>query len=90
MIVEWTDPAIDEFIEILSKHTKSIAEKTAFELSIRVERLSEFPFKGRKVPEFNVDRIREIIYKDYRVIYILADKIYIAHIRSSRQKLTNI
>ena len=90
MIVEWTDPAIDEFIEILSKQTKPVAEKTASEISIRVERLSVFPFKGRIVPEFNVGRIREIIYKDYRVIYILADKIYIAHIRSSKQELKSI
>ncbi|MGD1007773.1 MAG: type II toxin-antitoxin system RelE/ParE family toxin [Ignavibacteriaceae bacterium] len=90
MIVEWTDSAIDEFIEILSKHTKSIAEKIAGEISIRVERLSEFPEKGRMVPEFNANHIRELIYKGYRVIYIISDKIYIAHIRNSRQQLTDI
>ncbi len=90
MTIEWTDPAIDEFIEILSKHTKSVAEKIAGEISIRVERLKEFPYKGRIVPEFNVRHIRELIYKNYRVIYIISDKIYIAHIRNSKQQLLNI
>ena len=90
MIVEWTDPAIDEFIEVLSKHSKPAAEKIAREISIRVERLNDFPQKGRIVPEFNVKYIRELIYKSYRIIYIISDKIYIAHIRNSKQQLTDI
>jgi toxin ParE1/3/4 len=90
MIVEWTDPAVDEFIEILSKHSKSVAEKIAREISIRVERLNEFPLKGRVVPEFHVSYIRELIYKNYRIIYIISDKIYVAHIRNSRRQLNDI
>ena len=90
MIVHWTDPAVDEFIEILSKYTKRPAEKIAREISIRVERLSQFPLKGRMVPEFNVKYIRELIYKNFRIIYILSDKIYIAHIRNSKQQLKDM
>jgi toxin ParE1/3/4 len=90
MIVEWTDSTIDEFIEILSKHSKPAAQKIAKELSTRVERLNEFPQKGRIVPEFNVNHIRELIYKNYKVIYIISDKIYIALIRNLRQQLTDL
>jgi len=90
MIVEWTDPAIDEFIEILLRHTKLASEKIAVDISLRVESLSAFPYKGRIVPEFMVNHIRELIYRNYRIIYIISDKIYIAHIRHSKQRLTDI
>lgn len=31
--------------------------------------MSEFPYAGRAVPEFNNSRYREKIYKNYRIIY---------------------
>jgi toxin ParE1/3/4 len=34
-----------------------------------VERLAPHPMSGRVVPEVNIERIREIIYGAYRVIY---------------------
>ena len=27
------------------------------------------PLSGRVVPEFNIEKIRELIYKDYRIVY---------------------
>lgn len=36
--------------------------------------LVKFPRKGRIVPELSIDRIREIIYKNYRIVYLIKKK----------------
>jgi len=35
------------------------------------ESLSENPEKGRMVPELSITQIREILYKNYRIVYLL-------------------
>ena len=35
------------------------------------ESLSENPEKGRIVPELSITQIREILYKTYRIVYLL-------------------
>lgn len=35
-----------------------------------VQRLRDHPDSGRKVPEFDQDRIREIIHPPFRVVYL--------------------
>ena len=37
-----------------------------------VERLETFPVSGRMVPEFGRDDLREILYRPYRIVYLLA------------------
>lgn len=36
-------------------------------------RLGKFPGMGRVVPEFNSTQIRELIYQNYRIVYLLKD-----------------
>jgi toxin ParE1/3/4 len=36
---------------------------------VEVERLKIFPEVGRSVPNFNDDKLREIIFGNYRIIY---------------------
>ncbi len=31
--------------------------------------LADLPMRGRVVPEFNQARLRELIYRDYRIVY---------------------
>jgi len=38
-----------------------------------IKRLEDFPFIGRIVPEINRQEIRELIYRDYRIIYKCKD-----------------
>jgi len=38
-----------------------------------VSHLAEFPKFGRKVPEFDDPNIREILYKHYRIIYLIKE-----------------
>ncbi|OXS59763.1 hypothetical protein B1A99_09470 [Cohnella sp. CIP 111063] len=39
------------------------------ELIMETTTISNFPHKGRKVPEFMNEKVREKIYKSYRIIY---------------------
>ncbi|HCY74529.1 MAG: type II toxin-antitoxin system RelE/ParE family toxin [Ignavibacterium sp.] len=54
----------------------------------RIESLSRFPERGRKVPEINRDEIREVFVSEYRIIYkIEPNKISIITIRNFKQLL---
>ena len=37
--------------------------------------LKEFPYLGRKFPDRNDEKIREIIYMNYRIIYEIIEEI---------------
>ncbi len=55
---------------------------------VRIESLSKFPERGRKVPEINRDEIREVFESKYRIIYkIEPKKILILMIRNFKQIL---
>jgi toxin ParE1/3/4 len=49
------------------------------------ERLVDHPDSGRKVPEFNQDEVREIIFSPYRIVY-LRDPVSISIIRVWREE----
>ena len=38
------------------------------------EKLLDFPRQGRVVPEFQNENIREIIYRNYRIIYEITEE----------------
>ena len=45
-------------------------------LTRRSQQIVSFPFSGRRVPEYDVDQIREVIEGPYRLIYhIKSDQI---------------
>lgn len=72
MTIEWSPLALERAGEIagyiaLDKH--SAAESWLDGLFELVGRLETHPKSGRIVPEVNIERIREIIYGAYRVIY---------------------
>lgn len=37
----------------------------------RSQQIADFPFSGRKVPEFDIDEIREVMEGPYRIIYLI-------------------
>ncbi len=72
MILEWSPLALERAGEIASyiaMDKPSAAESWIHGLFHSVERLKPHPMSGRVVPEVNIERIREIIYGAYRVIY---------------------
>jgi plasmid stabilization system protein ParE len=38
-------------------------------LTHRSQQIADFPFSGRRVPEYDIDKIREVIEGPYRIIY---------------------
>lgn len=38
-------------------------------LTRRSQQIAEFPLSGRRVPEYDMDQIREVIEGAYRIIY---------------------
>lgn len=54
----------------------------------RIESLTRYPERGRKVPEINRNEIREVFESEYRIIYkIEPKKILILTIRNFKQLL---
>jgi toxin ParE1/3/4 len=55
------------------------------ELFSEIERLVDYPKSGRIVPEFNIERVREIIHPPFRIVYRY-DKRRVRIIRVSRSE----
>jgi len=46
-----------------------VGKRLVTDIMNTVERLSTHPLSGRVVPEFNVEKLREIIYPPFRIVY---------------------
>ena len=55
------------------------AVKTSSEIVKSTDNLKTFPYMGRKVPEYNLIQLRELIYKSYRIIYEVKSNTIIIH-----------
>jgi len=73
MLIEWTDPALDDLEGIrdyIGKDSPYYARQFIERIFDAVEKLVDFPKIGRPVPEAqDRDDIRELIYQGYRLIY---------------------
>ncbi len=74
--VKWSKDALEDLKQICnfiaqdSLHYARIFNDRIFET---VEHLETFPEIGRRVPESDDLRVRELIYKSYRIIYQVKD-----------------
>ncbi len=71
--VVWTRPArkdLHEIVEYIARDSRFYAERMRVRLVRAPRLLSRFPLSGRIVPEFNDEMIREVIYGNYRIIYV--------------------
>jgi len=70
--VIWTEQAVDDLSEIaeyISHDSQYYALAVVREIYEIVESLSVFPLRGRVVPEFARDDIRELFSQSHRIIY---------------------
>ena len=68
----WADAAVEDLDNIhnyIAQDSPFYADALCLEILQAVDQLEKFPKVGRKVPEFNEDKTREIIVNDYRIIY---------------------
>ncbi len=87
----WTEFALDDLKlihEYISLDSKQYADRFIEKIIIRVDQLYNFPTSGRKVPEFNLESIRELIEGNYRIIYkITSTQISIVRIHHAARQL---
>ena len=90
MKIRLTDSAIDDLRELQFYYDEQlvpqVGKRLVTEILDRVETLTSNPDIGRIVPEFDVDNIRELIHKPFRVVYLRESKsIYVIRVwRSER------
>jgi addiction module RelE/StbE family toxin len=90
MKIHWTEPAIIDLENIrdyIAKDTPNYALEFVNKIMNTVEKLSEFPIIGRKVPEVSGELIREILFNNYRIIYQITsvdDLLILAIVHASR------
>ena len=79
MKVHWTDTAeghLEGIYAYIAQDSPEYAKRMVDRITRRSQQISEFPFSGRRVPEYDIDQIRELIEGPYRIIYyIKADQI---------------
>jgi addiction module RelE/StbE family toxin len=70
--VNWTSQALGDLEAIgdfIARDAPSFAQIFVNRVFQAVERLENFPYSGRLVPEISQDNIREIIFGSYRIVY---------------------
>lgn len=88
----WSPLAIKRLSEIakfIAMDNPVTAERWVDKIFTKVERLSDFPERGRVVPELNNKMIREIVIGNYRVIYKMENhEISVLTVRHVKQVLS--
>ncbi len=72
MKVHWTETAeghLDAIYAYTAQDSSHYAMRMVDRLTRRSQQIADFPFSGRKVPEYEMDQIREVIEGPYRIIY---------------------
>lgn len=72
MKVHWTDTAeghLDALYAYITQDSPEYAKRMVDRLTRRSQQIANFPFSGRRVPEYDIDQIREVIEGPYRIIY---------------------
>lgn len=92
MKISWTKESMNNLQQIedfISIDNPEAAINLTEKLISLTKDLGRFPKKGRIVPELSIDRIREIIYKNYRTVYaIKKNSITILTVFESHKLLT--
>lgn len=72
MRIVWSPLALERVNEIadhIAENSVGAARNWLIDIFSAVDRLKDFPESGRDVPEVKRPGIREIIFKNYRIIY---------------------
>lgn len=75
--VIWSPSArldLKEIVEYIASENPAAAKRIGLSLIDATKNLSRFPKKGRIVPEYHTDSLREIPLKPYRIVYRVFDE----------------
>ena len=74
MRIEWARSARDELTDLrdyIAKASPYNAQRFIERIITAVESLSDQPQRGRRAPEADRDDVRELLFQNYRIIYLL-------------------
>ena len=72
MNVHWTDTAqghLDAIYAYIAQNSTEYALRMVDRLTRRSQQIADVPLSGRRVPEYDLDQLREVIEGPYRIIY---------------------
>ena len=72
MRVQWTDTAcahLDAIHAYIAQDSSEYATRMIDLLTRRSQQIADFPLSGRRVPEYDMDQVREVFEGPYRIIY---------------------
>jgi len=72
MRVHWTHTAqehLDAIYEYIALDSEQYAKRMVDRLTRRSQQIAKHPLAGRRVPEYDVYQVREVIEGAYRIIY---------------------
>ena len=72
MKVHWTDSAqahLDAIFSYIAQDSEKYALRTVDKITRRSQQIADFPLSGRRVPEYDIEHIREVFSSPYRLIY---------------------
>jgi toxin ParE1/3/4 len=91
MKVLWTETAeghLDAIFSYISLDSPQYAKQMIDRITLCSQQISEYLLSGRKVPEYEMDNIREILEGSYRIIYrIKSEQIDILAVIHGRQNI---
>ena len=77
MTVHWTEAAerhLDAIYAYIAQDSLEYAHRMVDRITGRSQQIVEFPFSGRKVPEYDTEQVREVIEGSWRIIYFIKDE----------------
>lgn len=78
---------VEDIAQYIAQDKPEAAIKWVNRLFETVERLQHYPESGRRLPEVDSPRLREVIFGAYRIIYSVKDQVDILTVRRGSQLL---
>ena len=79
MKVRWTESALEQLDSIhdyIARNSEIYAKRMVEKITRRTMRIADHPLSGRRVAEYDLEQIREVIEAPYRIIYyIMPDQV---------------
>jgi len=72
MKIVWTEPAVEDLRELhayIARDSEVYASGFVERIIWAAEQIADHPEAGRVVPEKNDENVREVLYRNYRIIY---------------------
>ncbi|MCK9212484.1 MAG: type II toxin-antitoxin system RelE/ParE family toxin [Ignavibacteriaceae bacterium] len=74
MKLNWTKEALQRLQaieEYIARDNIKVAGEFVDKLTYLAETIADNPRKGRVVPELSIENIRELLHKNYRIVYLV-------------------